>query len=146
MHFLNSKFILHKQLLKISLSISRIDKILFGCIISLNYQKKKMLRINNMVSIQSIGFQRVSQDWSDLACRPPTKVIRGDKATSLLPSCVQAFLFLNSLLESGWEFLSKKKKKMKSGVSHPQDIYINLWEMRVDRRWFFADYNLRFLS
>ena len=51
MHFLNSKFILHKQLLKISLSISRIDKILFGGIISLNYQKKKMLRINNMVSI-----------------------------------------------------------------------------------------------
>ena len=110
MHFLNSKFILHKQLLKISLTISRIDKILFGGIISLNYQKKKMLRINNMISIQSIGFQRVSQDWSDLACRPPTKVIRGDKATSLLPSCVQAFLFLNSLLESGWEFLSKKKK------------------------------------
>ena len=41
MHFLKSKFILHKQLLKISLGVSRIDKTLFGGIISLNYQKKK---------------------------------------------------------------------------------------------------------
>ena len=40
MHFMKSKFMLHKQLLKISLGIRRIDKILFGGIISLNCQRK----------------------------------------------------------------------------------------------------------
>ena len=43
--------------------------------------------------------------------RVTNRSIRGDKATSLLPSRIQASLLLNSLLESGWEFLQKKKKK-----------------------------------
>ena len=95
-------------------------------------------------SIQSIGLQRVRQDWSDLACGSPTEaleVIKRHHYFHLAYKHLYSWIPFWNLDESFY-----KKKKKKSGVSDPQDICTNIWEMRVDRRWFFACRNLCFLS